>query len=314
MEPLPPASPGRRGVVPWDPEVLARVRRLHLLARVLSDRLLIGQHRTRRVGQAIEFADHQPYVRGADPRRIDWKVAARADRLVIKRHEAESDLPCTVVLDLSGDLSTGRDGRRGRPDLRGTKAGTAIVLAATLLAWLSRQGEPVGLTLVGGEGARLPDLPPRRGRGHLQLAYLQLASVRPAGRADLAAALTRVAGRTRRRSLVVVLSDGMEEPGAWLPALRAFGRRGADLRFVHLWDEAELGLKDDRAALYFSPEGGESLALDPAGARREMAAVVEAYLAEVRSGVAQAGGRYVAAPSDLPLERVLHRIARGGPG
>lgn len=306
-----PAPPAAARPIAWDAEVLSRVRHLHLVARAVADRLLLGSHRSRRVGQAIEFADHQPYTPGTDPRRIDWRVAARSDTLLVRRHETETEIPCLVVLDLSGDLGTGEGAAAGRlPDLSGTKAGFAITLAATSLVWLHRQGEPVGLWVVGGEGAGPLELLPRRGRSQLQRALLGLAAVRPAGRADLADTLVRVASRVRRRSVVVVVSDGMEEPSAWLPALQAFARRGADLRFVHVWDRGELTLDGASPALFYSPEGGEDLAIDPVGARAELAEVVEGWLSEVRDGVVAAGGRYVAAPSDRGLVPVMLRLVR----
>jgi uncharacterized protein (DUF58 family) len=129
----------------WDPNVLARVRHLHLRARYLTAALLVGEHRSRRVGQAVEFADYQPYLPGMDLRGLDWRVWARTDRLVVKRFETETELPASVVLDLSGDLGTGDGARAGAlPDLDTTKAGYAITLAATLLYFLHLHGEPWG--------------------------------------------------------------------------------------------------------------------------------------------------------------------------
>ena len=101
--------------MPWDPEVLSRVRHLHLRARVLTDALLVGDHRSRRVGQAVEFAGYQEYAPGMDLRHLDWRVWGRTDRHVIKRFETETELPCTVVLDLSADMGTGDRARRPRP-------------------------------------------------------------------------------------------------------------------------------------------------------------------------------------------------------
>ena len=175
---------------------------------MLTDSLLMGEHRSRRVGQAVEFADYQPYQPGMDIRGLDWRVWARTDKWVTKRFETETQLPCTVVLDLSGDLGTGRSAAHGYPDLEGSKAGYAITLAATLLYFLHRHGEPVGLEIVAGEGMVHRSLPARTGRNHLQLLFLTLASARPSGVADLLPALSRVGARTRRRSWVGVITDG----------------------------------------------------------------------------------------------------------
>lgn len=311
-EAVPGLKPGGQAPPVWDAEVLSRVRHLHLQARVRTDALLVGSHRSRRVGQAIEFADYQEYVPGMDPRRLDWRVLGRTDRLVVRRYETETELAATVVLDLSGDLGTGAGASRGYPPLAGSKAGYAISLAASALSWLHRQGEPVGLRVVGGTNVRFPVLPPRTGANHLRLAFLQLASARPGGRAELATALHEVGRTTRRRSLVIVVSDGMEEPAAWLPALRAFTRRGTDLRFVHLYDRAELTLDVGPARLLYSPEGGVELPVDPEGVQKEFREVVAAYLAEVRAGVVGARGQYLLAPTDEDPARVLRLLVHGG--
>jgi uncharacterized protein (DUF58 family) len=290
----------------WDAETLARVRHLHLRARTRTDALLMGEHRSRRVGQAVEFADYQEYLPGMDLRGLDWRVWGRSDRLVVKRFETETELPCTVVLDLSGDLSTGRQGVRSvRPDLEGSKAGYALVLAATLLYFLHRHGEPVGLEIVAGQGIPHTSLPPRGGKNHLQLLFLLLASVRPGGVAGLREALMRVGSRVRRRSWVALISDGMEEPAQWLPALSAFARRGADLRFFHVYDPQEWRLGFRQPAMFFSPETGEELAVDPAGAEQAFAEVVDEYVSEVRGGVVRFGGRYLPVPTDRDLAEVV---------
>jgi uncharacterized protein (DUF58 family) len=296
----------------WDAEVLSRVRHLHLRARVLTDSLMTGEHRSRRVGQAVEFADYQEYVPGMDLRRLDWRVLARADRLVVRRYETETELPCAVVLDLSGDLSTGRTGRSGYPDLDKSKAGYAIVLAATLLYFLHRHGEPIGLELIAGSAGNR-SYKPRKGKNQLQRLFLELASAKPGGVADLQGALIRVGGPLRRRSWVTVISDGMEEPSAWLPSLGAFAKRGADLTFVHTFDRGELRLEVPGPSVFFSPETNAELPLDPFSAKAAFAEVVRDYMNEVKSGVVRWGGRYVQAPSDRPLDELIRTLIVGHP-
>ena len=289
----------------WDAVVLARIRRLHLRARHLVAAILQGEHRSRQVGQAVEFADYQEYMPGMDLRNLDWRVYARTDRYVIKRFETETEMPCSIVLDLSGDLGTGQAGRVAYPDLERGKASYGIVLAATLLYFLHRHGEPVGLEIVAGAGTSQSSFPARGGRNHLQRLFAQLAAARPGGVADLASTLRRVGGRTRRRSWVAVITDGMEEPGRWLPALSAFARRGADVRLFHLYDRGEWSLSFRQPALFFSPEGGTELAVDPAGAASAFRDVVREYVDEVRAGVTRFGGRYLPVPTHRPLEQVL---------
>lgn len=297
---------------PWNSDVLARIGHLHLQARILTAALLNGEHRSRRVGQAIEFADYQEYLPGMDLRGLDWRVWGRTDRYVVKRFETETELPCTVVLDLSADLSTGNRARGGLPDLEGSKAGYAITLAATLLYFLHMHGEPVGLELVAGE-TDLRSLPPRGGRNHLQLLFRTLANARPKGRGNLLPALNRVGNRLRKQGWVAVITDGMEEPSSWLPALGAFARRGADLRLFHVYDRGEWTFAFDRPTVFYSPEGGAELPVDPGGASLTVAQAAREYVDEVRAGVVRFGGRYFPVASDVPLERVLRAAITDAP-
>jgi uncharacterized protein (DUF58 family) len=307
-----------------DPELLARVQHLHLRARVLTEAMMQGEHRSRRLGQAIEFTNYQEYLPGTDLRHLDWRVLGRTDRLVIKSFEMETELPITVVLDLSSDLATGAPGATGwfrrwlgraesgsRPDLDDSKAGVAITLAATLLYAFHLHREPVGLEIVAGDGISNRSFPPRSGKAQIHAMFATLASVRPGGTADLASSLARVGNRVRRRSLVIVLSDGMEEPSDWLPSVAAFGRRHTDLRFIHLYDRREWGLEFSTPARLYSPEDGQDLAIDPSAAQSQMREVARAYAEEVRAGVAQWGGVYVPAPLDGNLENIASRAIRG---
>ena len=130
--------------VRWDPDVLARIRALKLHARALVDGFLHGGHLSGRVSSAVEFADYKEYSPGDPLRDLDWRVMGRTDRLVVRRHRAERELPTTLVLDASGDLRTGASG--GWPQARtspffGTKWGYAAVLTATLAYWLCRADE-----------------------------------------------------------------------------------------------------------------------------------------------------------------------------
>ena len=58
--------PGARFV---DPQVLARIRNLELLARTVVDGFINGLHRAPYFGASIDFAEHRGYVPGDDIRR-----------------------------------------------------------------------------------------------------------------------------------------------------------------------------------------------------------------------------------------------------
>lgn len=296
-------------MTPWDPEVLGRIRHLQLVSKRVVDSLLQGAHRSLRLGSAVEFADYQEYSPGDSIRHLDWKALARTDRLVIKRFEAETELVCNLVVDVSGDLATGHAEGRGRPPLDGTKFGFAICLAATLAAYLQRHGEPVGLSVIGGDA--VVRIPARPGKSHLAQIHRRLAEVRPGGVADLGLRLAELAPGMRRRSLVVVISDFMEETDSWMGALGGFGRRNTDLVGFHMLDRREMDLDFAEPRVLYSPEGGADITLDPVGARQEFREVAAAWRQEVKGAFVRQGGRCYESYSDRPIEEVLRRMIGG---
>jgi uncharacterized protein (DUF58 family) len=295
----------------WDPAVLGRIVQLELRARSLVRGFLHGAHASTRVTSNVEFADYKEYSPGDPLRDLDWRVMARADRLVVRRHRAEDELACTIVVDASGDLATGATGHRGLPPLDGSKWGVAVVLAATFAQWAARRNEPVGLAVLGGEDVPFRWLPPRTGRPHLARIHGVLGSVRPSGRAELGEGLARLGPRVRRRSLVVVVSDLMEEPASWGPALDAFGARGADVRVLHVHDPAEWRFEVPGPARYRSPEGGELVQADHADVQAQIGSVLREYLAEVDTWLSRARGVRIPAPSDGDLSGILGQLLRG---
>lgn len=291
--------------------MLSRLRHLSLIATRTVDGLMAGSHRARRLGANVEFAEYKDYTPGDPLRDLDWKVLAKTDRLVTKRYQAETELACHLVLDASGDLGTGQDAVHSRPPLEGSKFGYALCVTATLAAYLERQGEPVGLHIVAGESVSQRHIPPRAGKRHLAQILLALASLRPSGQADLSGTLGPIADQTRRRSLVVVISDLMEEPEAWLPQVRTFAGRKTDFAAIQIADRTELSLSFEVPAIFVSPEDGSTLAVDPVGAAAEFSEVVEAFFAQVRGGVRQEGGRHILAWTDAPMDFALRRLIGG---
>lgn len=289
---------------PWDAALLARIAHLHLRARNVVDGWRQGEHISRRTTSAIEFVDHQEYAPGDPLKHLDWKVAARTDRLVIRRHSAETEVPVTLVVDVSGDLATS-----GRDDDGDTKMGTALIIAATLAVFLQRHGDPVGLELVGGEGMTHRSIPV--GGRTLPAIMRSLAEVSAGGQAHLREAFERLGERLPRRSVLILISDLMEEPADWGPSVAALVRRGIDLRVLHLHDPDEWSLQLPEPSRLYSPEGGDAVPIDPVAARAAMATVVEAYLAEVRGYLGKQRGQHHLVAHDEPLDRVIRTVLRG---
>lgn len=260
---------------PLDPALFARVRALHLAARALVAGLHAGPHLAVQRGHEAEFVGYQPYVPPHPLKDVDWRAYARNDRMVVRERRAERELSCMLVFDASADLGS-----------TPAKWQQAVQVTAALACAVLANGDPVGLRIGAGEGVAEPRIPPSRSRSQLARIVGALAAARPGGRADLASLLSevarpRLAGGVASRSLVGIVSDFMEDPGAWQGAIGALAARGVDVRAVQIYDRGELTLAGAEPARLRSPETGRRFPVDPGAVRGAFADVVAAWLAEV---------------------------------
>ena len=84
-----------------------RMERLVLQSRYVVEGALAGRHRSPMKGASSEFADHRNYIPGDDPRKIDWKVFGRSDKLHLKQYQQETNLDLVVMVDSSGSMAFG---------------------------------------------------------------------------------------------------------------------------------------------------------------------------------------------------------------
>ena len=311
----------------WHPAALERLRRIHLRARLAARTLWLGHQRSRRTGDGQIFATHVDYGPDHDARRIDWRAWGRNDRLVVKRYDTETRVPVWLVVDLSGDAGTGGQSsgaELGAASVSGaagvaagpveTKAERICTLAATLALWVQRQGEPVGLWVLGGQGVDVAVRTPRHGAAHVASVVGTLARTESGGRAGLGEGLAALSRRRPGRAVVFVLSDAMEPVATFAPAVASLVAQGVDLRWLQVADEAELDLDLARGVQVYSPEGGVELPVDPQVAAPAFRAEVAQWKEDVRRAVTGVGAVHLWIPTREPLERTVLRIAKDAVG
>ncbi|NVB36644.1 DUF58 domain-containing protein [Pseudenhygromyxa sp. WMMC2535] len=200
------------------PAVRAALARRELLVRRPVAGGRHGVHRSLRPGVGRDFRDYRAYVPGDDPRRLDWRAAARSDRLVVRQTESQEELTITWLVDGSGGMGYGEGEAR-----KWARAGTVVAALSSLAL---RQADGVGV-VIGREGsvdAELIDASTRRDR--LRALAGRFVGAEPAGACPWEAMLEAAAPRLRPRSLVLAVSDFLD-PGAGQVA-SGEGERAAD--------------------------------------------------------------------------------------
>ncbi len=192
--------------------ILRKARRLRFRVRrgVVAD--LVGAYAGARAGSGLTFADLRPYEPGDDVRHLDWNVTARQDRPYVRTFTEERALTVWLLVDVSASLRFGPDGQ--------TKADRAVQAAALLATAAIRAGDRVGLALVSDRVE--VEMAPGGGSSHLARLIRALVATPSRSRRTALEVGLRGLARSRRRALLVVVSDFLTVAAAsvWKVAAR----------------------------------------------------------------------------------------------
>ena len=283
---------------PATPERVLRRLEWRVIRRL--DGRLQGDYRTLFRGAGIDFADLRDYEPGDDVRTIDWNVTARTDSVHVRTYHEDRELTAWLLLDRSPSMGFGPVERP--KDLVLTE------LATTLARLLSRGGNRIGAILYNNRTERT--IPPATGRNQvLRLTHDLLRPVEPTGTSTDLADLFRIAlGTIVRRSLVVVVSDFLSEPG-WERGLTLLSRRH-ELVAIRLVDPHELELPDAGLIVVEDAETGELLSVDTSDPefRRRFHEVAQARETELLAGARRASVELHTVSTQEDLVGALVRI------
>lgn len=248
----------------FDPETLASIRPLGLRAKTLVEGLVSGLHRSPLRGHSAEFAQHREYVPGDDLRQVDWKVYARSDRYYLKQYEDETNLRCYILVDQSESMQY-----RGQ-NSHLSKFEYAQLIACALGHLIVSQQDQAGLVTY---TSRIEHwLPASNSPAQLDDFVQILEAPATEQKTDLTQVLSDTAGRLQKPTLLILLSDMLDEFESVSQALKLLAHARHDLVLLHIFDPDELDFPFDHTTQFDGLENLPSLTTDPlliAGAYRK---------------------------------------------
>ena len=138
-----------------------------------------------------------------------------------------------------------------------------------------------------------------------------ISSIKPSKKANIKDALSFLNERVPRRSMVFLMSDCMEEPSKWGPALCTLAAQKLDLRVVHLFSQQEYDFSFSDVGKYVSSEYSSPVALDPKTCRDDFITIVEEYRSELQDWCGQSRALYIPVPLEKSLEPAFIHMMKG---
>lgn len=267
-----------------EPAVLISIANLELRAKIAVEGFLSGLHKNPFRGFNVEFNEYRHYYPGDDIRHVDWKLYARTDKVYIKQYEDETNVRCYLMLDCSASMRYGSD--------KISKLEFSKTLAASLAYFMMMQHDAVGLTTFNSETRDY--LPPRYRKTHLMKILTTLSALQASEATDLVTPLADMGASLNKRSLIVVISDLLDDEEKVIGALRQLRSSGNDIIVFHVMDHAELTFPFSRISEFVDIENGERITTSPAAIRSD-------YLAELHKFCDYCKSQYRASNIDYCL-------------
>ncbi len=290
----------------FDPDGLARIGNMELVARQVVEGFLTGRHRSPYHGFSVEYLDHRAYTPGDDIRALDWKLLARTDKYHVKLFQDETNLRATILLDCSASMNF-KSGVM-------SKLAYGSYLAAALAHLMLRQNDAVGLVLFDREVRA--SLPPRARPSQFRQILGMLDDPPVGADTDVGAILHTVAESIKRRGLVILISDLIDDEAKVANGLQHFRHNNHEVVVFHVMDEAELTLPWDRLTRFKDMEGGGRVLTNPNSLRARYLARIGTFLDGIKSACFERGISYnlvdTKQPYDMFLAAYLEKRARVG--
>jgi len=283
-----------------DEAFLRRLANLRFIVKGRRRGRLSGAHASPRAGVSLEFADYRPYTAGDDIRAVDWNIVGRLDRLLVKTYVHEAELPVYLLLDVSASM------RIGTPP----KAAHAARLCAAIAYLGLRELDRVGLYPFCDR--LLPGVPARHGMQQLGRILRRLIDLAPAGRTAIGDGIGDFLARTRECGLVFLISDFLT-PGGYEEGIARLLHRRDELVAVQVLAPEEVHPSPSGSVQLVDVESERHLPLS-IGRRAvaEYAARFHDHQTNLHRFFSDRGVPHFVAPTDLPLERLLHEQFRAG--
>ena len=281
----------------FDPKVLAGVKNLLLRARFVVNGVMVGIHTSQAKGLSSEFEEHRGYTIGDDTRHIDWKAYAKFDRFFIKEYRETTNLHAYIVMDCSASMDYASD--------RVSKFDYASTLAASLTYLMLKQLDAVGVITFSDKIEMM--IPPKAAHDHLFAILNALEGTHPRGATSAATVLQDLAASLKRRGLIILISDLLEEPQAVTKGLRQLRSRGSEIIVFHLLDRDELQFPFDEPSVFQDMEEDLKLFAHPQAIRPAYVEALGRLIDEYRKTCASHRIDYSLFDTSIGLDRALVR-------
>ena len=280
----------------FDPLILSKLSNMLLRARFVVEGFFTGLHKSPYHGSSIEFKEHRAYTKGDETRYIDWKFYGRTDRYFIKQFEEETNLRGYILLDASNSMGYAKKGNL-------SKLTYGSYLTACLAYLMFSQQDSFGLLIFDEEVRSY--LPPRSSQAHLSNILGKLENIKPSLGTHIGRISQKLAEVTKRRGLIILISDLFDEKEEMIKTLRYFRGKKHEVILFHLLDAEEIELAFSGSVLFEDSETGERLLTQPETISARYNQLIREFTCDYKNECLNLNIDYFLINTATPLDKAL---------
>jgi len=282
-----------------DVDFFRQLDRFTFLVRKRVSTAYAGSRRSLHTGKGLDTIGYREYHRGDELKSIDWKAYARSEKLYVRQFEEDKSLTTHILLDASKsmDYSSG--------DL--SKFEYATMLAAGFAYLVTKDNDKFAISTFTDE---IKITKPRRGRKFLLQTIEKLEQVELAGKTDINECVEQYENAINSRSLVIIVSDFLEDPKAIESAIYRLADH--DLILVQVLDKAESSLTLHGHSKLIDLETGAKVdTYLSEDFKSEYQKQLEAHMNRIQNACSKVGAEFYAFTTDVPIfDAFFHTISR----
>ncbi len=283
-----------------NPEVVAKLNNMSLRARLVVEGYIIGQHKSPYHGFSVEFAEHRAYGPGDEIRHIDWKLYGKTDRYYVKRYEEETNLRSYIILDTSDSMNFSSGNV--------SKLEYASYLSAAMSYLMLNQQDGIGLVTF--DHAIKQFIPPRSNPSHLNTVLSTLEKISTGTDTRLGPVLHEMAERIKKRGLVIIISDFLDDPEQVMEGLKHFRHNKQEVIVFHILDKQELLFDYNVRTRFRDMETGETITTEPWHIQRDYQKLIQAFQSYYKKHCRERHIDYIPLYTDESLDTALNEYLR----
>jgi len=279
-----------------DPILLGRLANMDLIARCAVEGFFSGLHPSPFHGFSVEYSDHRDYQPGDELKFLDWKIFGRSDKLYIKQFQQETNVTVYILLDSSKSMSFASSGSVNKIDY-------GSFLAAALSYLMLGQGDSTALVLFSDK--IIKQIPPSSRRTHLNTILTSLQANKATGQTNLPDVLHTVAEMTKRRGLIILISDLLDDDAGIYKGLTHLKHLNHDVIVFHTMDHQELNLDYEGLIQFEDMESKTTIRTFPRSLKESYRQRVTEFIKDIKKTTGNAGIDYCLLDTSEPLDKAL---------